>query len=288
MENVSIIAKVFEQHNIRQRESDGYLSATDMCKAFGKLFGNYHKSQSTHEYINALNESIPSGIDLICIINNGSNNERGTWVHPRIAIHLAQWLSPKFSIAVTDWVIRYLSGDITLVADIVKQHEDITGTKVTNIDFNYEHKLLELEERRSALLKSKAEIEQLQIMNTERKRQLIIDLDTFKGDAQIYMAFKNTIMNTFGLISRTCDAADDTDVTKNKDISTLYYETLDKYPSNGALIKLGKNIKAEYINKYNEHPLKAAKHVNGAIRDIYVYPSRDYMWIKNIIRDSYT
>jgi len=28
----------------------------------------------------------------------------GTWVHPRVAIHVAQWISPQFAVKVTEWV----------------------------------------------------------------------------------------------------------------------------------------------------------------------------------------
>jgi hypothetical protein len=35
---------------------------------------------------------------------------QGTWVHPQVAIHLAQWLSPKFAVQVTKWVYEWMSG----------------------------------------------------------------------------------------------------------------------------------------------------------------------------------
>ena len=40
----------------------------------------------------------------------GENEIRGTWVHPQVAIHLAQYLSPEFSVKVTEWVFDWMSG----------------------------------------------------------------------------------------------------------------------------------------------------------------------------------
>jgi hypothetical protein len=34
---------------------------------------------------------------------NGST-DRATWVHPRVAINIAQWISPKFDVKVSAWV----------------------------------------------------------------------------------------------------------------------------------------------------------------------------------------
>jgi hypothetical protein len=34
---------------------------------------------------------------------------QGTWVHPQVAIHLAQWLSPKFAVRVSKWVYDWVS-----------------------------------------------------------------------------------------------------------------------------------------------------------------------------------
>ena len=50
---------------------------------------------------------------LVRITRDGQNELRGTWIHPKIAIDFARWISPKFSVAVTDLVVRFLSGDVT-------------------------------------------------------------------------------------------------------------------------------------------------------------------------------
>ena len=33
------------------------------------------------------------------------------------------WISPEFAVQVMDWIFRLLSGDLTLVEDLVERHE---------------------------------------------------------------------------------------------------------------------------------------------------------------------
>jgi KilA-N domain/P63C domain len=90
---------------VHQRKPDGYFNATAMCQAVSKLFAEYRRSPSTQEFLNEL----PSvtGLThngLIKIIRGGPPHLQGAWVHPDVAIHLAQWCSPKFAVAVARWV----------------------------------------------------------------------------------------------------------------------------------------------------------------------------------------
>ncbi len=100
--------KEFCGHTIRQR-SDGYLNATDMCKANGKLYGHWYQLNSTSEYLKELSDVIKIPIDkLIEIRRGGKCTEQGTWVHRRVAINMAQWISPKFSVAVSSWIEEWI------------------------------------------------------------------------------------------------------------------------------------------------------------------------------------
>ena len=47
---------------------------------------------------------------LIISISGGTPHLQGTWVHPQVAVHLAQWLSPKFAVLVTQWVMEWMTG----------------------------------------------------------------------------------------------------------------------------------------------------------------------------------
>ena len=99
---------------IPQRPRDGYINATLLCQRAGKLFGHYFTNKQTKLFIEALSADIGIPISgLVQVLKGGDNkHSQGTWVHPQVAIHLAQWLSPKFSVQVTKWVFDWISGDV--------------------------------------------------------------------------------------------------------------------------------------------------------------------------------
>ncbi|WP_085581961.1 KilA-N domain-containing protein [Thalassospira mesophila] len=97
---------------INQRASDGYVHATAMCRVVGKQFNDYRRLVATHEFLDelALETGIPVSKLIAPIKGRGDRIEQGTWVHPKLAIHLAQWLSPRFAVQVTNWVYDWMTG----------------------------------------------------------------------------------------------------------------------------------------------------------------------------------
>lgn len=96
---------------VSQRSKDGYINATAMCKAAGKEWSNYRKNQNTSAFLDALASALRiRRTDLIQSIIGGPPALQGTWVHPQVAINLAQWLSPEFAVKVSEWVFDWMSG----------------------------------------------------------------------------------------------------------------------------------------------------------------------------------
>jgi KilA-N domain len=96
---------------IEQRSLDGYINATAMCRAASKLFTDYGRLNTTKLFLSEL-ESV-AGIpvtELIQSVRGGGPTIQGTWVHPKVAIHLAQWLSPRFAVQVSEWVYEWMTG----------------------------------------------------------------------------------------------------------------------------------------------------------------------------------
>ena len=99
---------------IRQRTRDAYIDARAFCAAAGKSFDEYTRWNG--KFLEALSNQmgmpvrpkpgIP-GFALIQSVRGGFPELRGTWVHPRVAVHLGQWLSVEFEVWVTgivdDW-----------------------------------------------------------------------------------------------------------------------------------------------------------------------------------------
>ena len=102
-----------EKEVIYQRVKDGYVNATAMCKAAGKNFADYNRLSSTKAFIEELSADMGFPItELVQSAQGGNPTLQGTWVHPQVAIHLAQWLSPKFAVRVTKWVLDWMSGKV--------------------------------------------------------------------------------------------------------------------------------------------------------------------------------
>jgi hypothetical protein len=110
MHDNQLIPHTLEGEIINQRTLDGYVNATAMCKAAGKIWNNYWQNASTKAFANALcgDTGIPVS-ELIQSVRGGLPDMQGTWVHPKVALHLAQWLSPDFAVQVTNWVYEWMT-----------------------------------------------------------------------------------------------------------------------------------------------------------------------------------
>lgn len=95
------------------RKSDNYINASQLCVLGKKNFGYWYSLDSTKEIINEL--SLDIGIQVMNLIeqnndkNNDKNNSNDIWIHPDLAIQLAQWLCPKIGIKVTSLIREMLT-----------------------------------------------------------------------------------------------------------------------------------------------------------------------------------
>lgn len=108
----AIISHAINASTVQQRAEDGYIHATAMCRAAGKSWAHYASNDTTKAYLKALSADIGIPISQLVVSRRGNTSafKQGTWVHPKVAIHLAQWLSPEFAVQVSNWVFDWLSG----------------------------------------------------------------------------------------------------------------------------------------------------------------------------------
>ena len=84
---------------IPKRREDGYVNASKLCKeTAGRAFSDYRRLNSTETHLKTLSEEtgipVSGKYGLIQKLRDGSGRP-ATWVHPRVAKHLAQWLSRR-------------------------------------------------------------------------------------------------------------------------------------------------------------------------------------------------
>ena len=140
---------------------DGMINATMLCKAGKKLLANYNQNKQTKEYLDALSSDMRIPISQLIQICKGNSYkfQQGTWVHRKVAIHLAQWLSPSFAVQVSNWldelrlqleeknkILETKDNEIKTLIEETKQSQDSLNTKeekLTNGLFNCSLKLLD-------------------------------------------------------------------------------------------------------------------------------------------------
>ena len=97
---------------------DGYIDATAICKAGNKKFAQWQLLASTKALIQVLKSEVGFPTSLLIETYKGGDLlkvTQGSWIHPDLAIQLAQWVSPKFAIQVSRWMRElFRNGSVVL------------------------------------------------------------------------------------------------------------------------------------------------------------------------------
>jgi hypothetical protein len=97
-----------DNYTIEYREEDGYINVTNLCNAGGKQFKHWNSIDKTKAFLKVLSSSVGISTSELIKYKSGSIHERATWVHPQVAINIAQWISPEFDVKVTGWVYEIM------------------------------------------------------------------------------------------------------------------------------------------------------------------------------------
>ena len=98
--------------SVYQRESDGYVNATQICKAHQQVTGerkdprNWLETRTARSAMDKL--AVITGIPVINLTEQKTGKYGGTWIHPRLAVRFAMWVNDDFSLLVEDWVHSWL------------------------------------------------------------------------------------------------------------------------------------------------------------------------------------
>ena len=93
----------YDGKNVKIRKTDGYVNATQLCKAGNREFRRWNRNQESKEFVEELSKRLNlTRSKLIQIVND--KEIRSTWVHPIVATNIAQWISPSFGVNISIWI----------------------------------------------------------------------------------------------------------------------------------------------------------------------------------------
>ncbi|WP_161606867.1 KilA-N domain-containing protein [Fortiea contorta] len=108
---------------------DGYINATKWCKHFEYRLDRWKRLPETKAKLEHL-KTTQSNAEPWIVERVGKTWV--TWVHPIMAVHLADYLDPAFANYAAQIVVRYATDDPTLAADIASRQNTVEGLDVIN------------------------------------------------------------------------------------------------------------------------------------------------------------
>ena len=133
---------------------DGMINATMLCKAHGKkLLTNYTRNKETKDYLHELSSDMRISISQLIQVckGNSSKFQQGTWVHRKVAIHLAQWLSPSFAVQVSNWLDElFITGKVELGQE--KSNKELENKFQEQIKLLTQEKQQAIEEKEQVII----------------------------------------------------------------------------------------------------------------------------------------
>ena len=149
------------------REEDGYINGSRMIVTTGKRFNDWTRNKQTKELVREIAEhaEIPA-CDLMEAVNRGVTNElRGTYVHPDLIIHLAQWCSPAYAVKVSHIVQDYHAREHRREQKRLKKQVKRAKQRATKAEEKVEKKRVKISEL-------KAQLDEMLEMGHAQLRQL--------------------------------------------------------------------------------------------------------------------
>jgi hypothetical protein len=136
--------RTVEGITVSQQETDGYIHATALAQAYEKATGtrkdarDWLLTERAKAYIERL--SAKTGIPVLELIKVKKGGDKsGTWIHPKLSVPFATWLSIEFEMMVSEWVDEWLTSysptqleadlDRVLVRDELKNKKRLELTK---------------------------------------------------------------------------------------------------------------------------------------------------------------
>jgi hypothetical protein len=175
---------------IEHRDEDGYINVTNLCKAGEKQFKHWKSIEKTKAFLHVLSSEVGIPTSELIKLGTGSVHKTSqTWVHPQVAINIAQWISPRFDVKVSGWVYEVMmTGKV-----------DITNTK--------SYKQLQLENKDHKIkikyLTKKYVKRQPRLEYTEKNVIYILTTPNMKKDRRYIMGKAENLTNRLSVYNKS-------------------------------------------------------------------------------------
>jgi len=120
------------EYKLEHRPEDGYINVTGLCLASGKLLNDWYRLEKTKAFIEILSNDTGISISKLIYKGKGGKKKSQSWVHPQVAVNIAQWISPEFNVLVSKWVYEIMATSGVHVYN-TKPYKELDELNKTNI-----------------------------------------------------------------------------------------------------------------------------------------------------------
>ena len=91
-------------------DEKGYMNGSKLAKSAGKRYAKWNENKNTESFKQTAADVLGVDQSELCytIRGGGSRSVWGTYMHPILITHLAQWMSPSFGVQVSLWIEEWI------------------------------------------------------------------------------------------------------------------------------------------------------------------------------------
>ena len=110
---MNIIKFDFKGHQVGFND-DGWINATEAAKKFNKVPNDWLRLPDTINYIKALQSKYG---EISYLKTKRGKHDGGTWIHPKLAVRFARWLSVDFEIWCDEQIDKLIRSQVVTYTD---------------------------------------------------------------------------------------------------------------------------------------------------------------------------
>lgn len=131
--------------------ADGYVNGTHLAEETGEELDEWLEEETTAAYLEMVADNAGVPVEEVTRKVELADELRGTYVHPDLVIHLAQWCSPAYAVKVTEIVQDYHAREHRREQKRLKKQAKRAKQRATKAEEKVEKKRVKISELKSQL-----------------------------------------------------------------------------------------------------------------------------------------